>query len=80
MKEEVLTDPQWLIDAVSAFITVLEMEEFPLDWNSENDFETLKAEGQLSLEQAKYVLEKSNCGVVEGSYKTIFRVLHLLDQ
>lgn len=75
LREKVFTDPQWLMNILSTFITVLDRANVkPELWC---DLETLQQNGRMSWSLAEYLLEKS--GVWKEEYPTILTLLGEFD-
>ena len=75
LEKEVFTDPQWLGDAMSTFVTVLGRENVPPTlWN---DLAKLQNEGLMTWNLAVYLLDKAKVDVsVRGP---ILRLLQLFN-
>ena len=75
LEKQIFTDPQWLGDVMSTFVTVLSPQNFPPTlWH---DLATLQREGLMTWNLAKYLLDKSKVDVsVRGP---VLRVLQLFN-
>jgi hypothetical protein len=78
LTDKVFTDPQWLFDVMSTFVTILTNNQIShLYWH---DLEQLKEEGKMSRRLAEHLLERrKQLGVKPKHYNTIFRLLQLID-
>ena len=74
LKDKVFTDPQWVFNVMSTFVTILKV---PLEYSYQlNEF---KRKGLMSRELAEHLLERRELGVKAEHYNTIFRLLQLVD-
>lgn len=74
LADKVFTDPQWLFDILSIFVTVLDPNFLPA--NLWNDLKKLEARGIMSWDLAQYLLQES--GVKnEHEFDTILKLLQL---
>ena len=73
LENRVFTDPQWLADIMSTFVTVLSRANVDLQmWH---DLRKLHSEGLMTWKLAEYLLNKA--GVDDSVHQTILLVLHL---
>ena len=78
LTDKVFTDPQWLFDVMSTFVTVLDNDNFSPHYLY--DLKQLKEEGRMSQQLAEHLLERrEKLGVKPKHYNTIFRLLQLVD-
>ena len=78
LTDKVFTDPQWLFNVMSTFVTILDGDRVsPLYLH---DLRQLKEEGQMSRKLAEHLLQRRPAlGVKPNHYNTIFRLLQLVD-
>ena len=75
LTDKVFTDPQWLFDVMSTFVTILKVSLHYL-----RDLKQLKEEGLMSRQLAEHLLKRrQELGVKPKHYNIIFRLLHLVD-
>ena len=77
LTDKVFTDPQWLFDVMSTFVTILSSENISLQYL--HDLKQLKEEGRMSRQLAEHLLEtRQELGVKPKHYNTVFRLLRWL--
>ena len=75
LSEKVFTDPQWLMNVFSTFVTVLDRANVSKElWH---DLDDLHKKGLMSWPLAEYLLKNSD--VCQGAYPTILTTLGVFD-
>ena len=78
LTDKVFTDPQWLFDVMSTFVTILGGHNVSHLYL--HDLKLLKEEGRMSRQLAEHLLERrQKLGVKPKHYNTIFHLLQLAD-
>ena len=78
LRDKVFTDPQWLFDVMSTFVTILGGDKVSPPYL--HDLKQLKEEGRMSRHLAEHLLKRrEELGVKAKHYNTIFRLLQLVD-
>ena len=78
LTDKVFTDPQWLFDVMSTFVTIFDGDKISPHYLY--DLKQLKEEGRMSRRLAEHLLERrQELGVKPGHYNTIFCLLQLVD-
>ena len=78
LTDKVFTDPQWLFDVMSTFITILGDDRISHLYL--HDLKMLKKEGRMSRQLAEHLLRRrQELGVKPKHDNTIFRLLQLVD-
>ena len=78
LTDKVFTDPQWLFDVMSTFVTIFDGDKISPHYLY--DFKQLREEGRMSRQLAEHLLKRrQELGVKPKHYNTIFRLLQLVD-
>ena len=78
LRDKVFPDPQWLVEVMSTFVTILDDDEVGCAFT--HDLGKLKETGVMSRELAEHLLKnRQELGVRPKHYNTIFQLLHLFD-
>ena len=78
LTDKVFTDPQWLFDVMSTFVTIFDGDKISPHYLY--DLKQLKEEGRMSRQLAEHLLKRrQELGVKPKHYSTIFRLLQLVD-